>query len=134
VDIKMRILIFTITIFFSSNLLANTPTHEVFYCNEGKRPDCSDCKKNLKNPLFTRFLIDKKSNSIMVQEFDSNKKFNKSFLIENCKIFDEKNWICNEGDTQQYWKYKSHQGNLEYLFKDSREYSNIVRVCGTQIK
>ena len=70
----------------------------------------------------------------MAQEFDSNKKFNKSFLIENCKIFDEKNWVCNEGNDQQYWRHKSHQGNLEFLFKDSKDYSDIVRMCGIQIK
>ena len=132
--IKMRLLIFTIASFFSSNLLANSPTHELLLCNIGKRPDCSDCQKSLRNPQYIKFLIDKKTNSIMAQEFDSNKKFNKSFLIENCKIFDEKNWVCNEGNDQQYWRYKSHQGNLEFLFKSSKDYSDIVRMCGIQIK
>ena len=118
-------------IFFSIPLLADTPTHQIFLCNQGKKPDCSDCDDVPRG--YAKLLVNEKENSIMVQDFDLKKVFYNSHLLERCTIFDKNNWVCNYGNVQQYYKYKSHQGKLEFLFKDFKEYSNVVRMCGIPI-
>lgn len=127
----MKINFLFIAFLFSTPLLANTPTHQIFLCNHGKKPDCSDCDGFPRQ--HARLLVNEKENSIMVQNFDLKKVFSDSFVLERCTIFDKNNWVCNYGNVQQYYKYKSHQGKLEYLFKDFKEYSNVVRMCGIPI-
>lgn len=129
-----------------SQLAHSKPTHEIQYCTEGKKSDCSDCRKETrfinsdkttqiipKPKDYVSYLINKDSKTIMVHEYDASKKFRGSYLLKECTIFDMNNWNCDSYGEGTFWKYKSHAGYIEYLFKDSARYSNVVRVCGKRI-
>lgn len=116
-------------LFLAMPLYAQKATHEVMLCNSGKKFDCSDCGTGKKSNQTMAFLVDKKQSRVMNMEY-LNGDFQKSFLNENCSIFDDKNWVCKYGNDNKYYSYKMHNSYLEFLFKDTKNYSDVVRICG----
>jgi hypothetical protein len=60
--------------------------------NQIEMTSCSSkCKKD--SEIKFEFLVDKKNSRVMNKSY-LNAKLTDSFLYENCKIFNDKNWDC----------------------------------------
>jgi hypothetical protein len=60
--------------------------------------DIESCSKNCvveKEKLTVSFIVDKEKNIVMRKVF-ANGNFQTSLTLQNCRIFDDKNWDCSE--------------------------------------
>ncbi len=114
--------------FFAFSCLAKNPDYELLLCSDGRLANCSDCS-NKSAKVLNSFEIDKVKNRVLVLEYDKEKNFKKSFVLDQCSIFDSGNWYCSYGTDDEYHRYKSHGGFIEFVFKTLSEYP-IVRFCG----
>ncbi len=119
-------------IFVSISGFAKSPDFSLYLCSGGRLANCSDCSDKAVKGLNS-FEVDKAKKRVLVLEFDKEKRFSKSFVLEQCSIFDSGNWYCSYGTDDQYYRYKSHGGFIEFVFKDFPEYSDVVRLCGVKI-
>ena len=101
--------------------------YEVYLCsNRTDSISCTDsCKKNEK--LNFTFIVNKEKSSVLsVTYLDGVQK--ESTTLNNCSIFNEKNWDCLKND-----KDNSEMETISKMTNGIYSYSNVVKFNGKEI-
>ena len=129
----LKILIVFICLFISS---CGEKKYTNFSCKYKEDANaCSDSCVGDDDYKFS-FMINKENRSVMIKYYEKDKIY-RSSLLENCKIFDEKNWDCSEdnvySDRIHYRIKKMTSGIYTSINKtiDTTNYHDINEMEGT---
>ena len=107
----MKNFILTLTIFFLSSTSfgfeLGAKKLSIYHCDKAV-DNCSGC--SLLKKAKMDFLVNKDKGSVMRRIYVDNIDVPSSTVFKSCNVFDEKNWLCEEGNEMLKSEFKMTNG------------------------